>query len=145
MRAKEAWSILNTHLDKEHNLVLSLVERVQQQNAYDQKIFDRILQAHNMALEASSPERQAAAEEELKLALKPLFTGVLDHPEIEADTEFVNLREEFAIQEDNIRYWRDRYNSIAVQLNTIITRFPHRIIARRLQMKQVEYYSGDRR
>lgn len=138
MRTEEAWSILNTHLDKQHDCVLSLVETVQKHNAYNQEIFDRILQTHTMVLEAASPDRQAVAEEELKIALKPLFTGVLDCPEIGVDAEFVNLREEFAAQEDKIRRWRDYYNSVARQLNTMIIRFPHRIIARRLQMKKVK-------
>ncbi len=140
MRTEEAWSMLNTHLDKQHDLVLSLVKTVQNHNAYGQKIFDRILQTHTKALEASSPDRQVLAEEELKIALKPLFIGVLDHPEIGVDTEFVNLREEFVAQENKIRRWRDDYNSIARHLNTMITRFPHRIIAQRLQMRKVELF-----
>ncbi|MCI2425856.1 LemA family protein [Candidatus Acetothermia bacterium] len=140
MRTEEAWSILNTYLNKRHDLVLSLVKIMQKYNVYDQKIFDQILQTQTVVREVSSTDKQVMAEKDLKIALKPLFIGVLEHPEIGIDAEFVDLREEFTTQEDMILRWRNYYNSIARQLNSMIARFPHRIIARRLQINKVELY-----
>jgi len=90
VRAEESWHDIDTQLKRRWDLIPNLVETVKGYAKHESGVFEQVTLARARAIDASSPQQQAVAEEGLKGALKSLFAVVENYPELKANENFIN-------------------------------------------------------
>src|SRR6201994_4999840 len=129
VRADSAWSDIDVQLKRRHDLIPNLVETVKGYAAHEKGTFENIAKFRSQAMQASTPEDKAVAENQLTGALKSLFAVAENYPELKASEEFTQLQGSLSQTEDSIQNARRYYNAVVRDLNTKIQSFPTNILA----------------
>jgi len=141
VRAEESWHDIDTQLKRRWDLIPNLVETVKGYAKHESGVFERVTLARAKAIDASSPQQQAIAEEGLRGALKSLFAVVENYPELKANENFIQLQQTMEEIEDSVQRARMYYNAVVRDLNTSIAVFPQSIIANMFHFKEREFYT----
>jgi len=91
VRCDSAWSDIDVQLKRRHDLIPNLVETVKGYAAHE-KAPSRNCKFRSQAMQATTPEDKAAAENQLTGALKSLFAVAENYPELKASEEFTQRR-----------------------------------------------------
>ena len=129
VRCDSAWSDIDVQLKRRHDLIPNLVETVKGYAAHEKGTFENIARFRSQAMQATTPEDKAMAENQLSGALKSLFAVAENYPELKASEEFTQLQRSLSQTEDSIQNSRSYYNMVVRDLNTRIQVFPTNIIA----------------
>src|SRR5437870_1387249 len=81
VRADSAWSDIDVQLKRRHDLIPNLVETVKGYAAHEKGTFENVAKYRSQAMQATTPEDKAAAENQLTGALKSLFAVAENYPE----------------------------------------------------------------
>jgi len=127
VRCDSAWSDIDVQLKRRHDLIPNLVETVKGYAAHEKGTFENIAKFRSQAMQATTPEGKAVAENQLTGALKSLFAVAENYPE--ASEEFTQLQGSLTMTEDSIQNARRYYNAVVRDLNTKIQSFPTNILA----------------
>ena len=73
VRCDSAWSDIDVQLKRRHDLIPNLVETVKGYAAHEKGTFENIAKFRSQAMQATTPEGKAEAENQLTGALKSLF------------------------------------------------------------------------
>jgi len=136
----EAWSQIDTQLQRRADLIPNLVSTVKGYAAHEKEIFKAVADARSKLMAANSPSMKAAASGLLNGALGRLLAVAENYPQLKADTNFARLQDELAGTENRIAVARTRYNQSVKLYNAAIRKFPGSIFADELEMTKVEYY-----
>lgn len=128
-RVEEAFSTMDVFMMKRYNLIPNLVETVKGYTKHEQETLEKVIQARNMAVNASSPEDKMKAEGEFSGVLSRLFALSEAYPDLKANQQFLDLQSQLKLIEDDIAQSRKFYNGTTRQYNTTIETFPNNIIA----------------
>ena len=126
VRCDSAWSDIDVQLKRRHDLIPNLVETVK---AHEKGTFENIAKFRSQAMQATTPEGKAVAENQLTGALKSLFAVAENYPELKASEQFTQLQGSLSQTEDAIQNARRYYNAVVRDLNTKIQVFPTNILA----------------
>jgi len=129
VRCDSAWSDIDVQLKRRHDLIPNLVETVKGYAAHEKGTFENIAKFRSQAMQATTPEDKAVAENQLTGALKSLFAVAENYPELKASEQFMQLQGSLSQTEDAIQNARRYYNAVVRDLNTKIQSFPTNIIA----------------
>ena len=129
VRCDSAWSDIDVQLKRRHDLIPNLVETVKGYAAHEKGTFENIAKFRSQAMQATTPEGKAAAENQLTGALKSLFAVAENYPELKASEQFTQLQKSLSQTEDSIQNSRSYYNQVVRDLNTTIQSFPNSILA----------------
>ncbi len=129
VRCDSAWSDIDVQLKRRHDLVPNLVETVKGYAAHEKGTFENIAKYRSQAMQATTPEGKAVAENQLTGALKSLFAVAENYPELKASEQFTKLQGSLSETEDSIQNSRSYYNQVVRDLNTTIQSFPNSILA----------------
>jgi LemA protein len=129
VRADSAWSDIDVQLKRRHDLIPNLVETVKGYATHEKGTFENIAKFRSQAMQATTPEGVAAAENQLTGALKSLFAVAENYPELKASEEFTQLQSSLSQTEDSIQNARRYYNAVVRDFNTKLQSFPTNIIA----------------
>src|SRR6202795_2942298 len=129
VRADNAWSDIDVQLKRRHDLIPNLVETVKGYAAHEKGTFENIAKLRSQAMQATTPEGKAVAENQLSGALKSLFAVAENYPELKASEEFTQLQGSLSQTEDSIQNARRYYNAVERDFNTKLQSFPTNIIA----------------
>jgi LemA protein len=129
VRCDSAWSDIDVQLKRRHDLIPNLVETVKGYAAHEKGTFENIAKFRSQAMQATTPEGKAVAENQLSGALKSLFAVAENYPELKASEEFTQLQRSLSQTEDSIQNSRSYYNMVVRDLNTRIQVFPTNILA----------------
>src|SRR5271155_2933471 len=124
-----AWSDIDVQLKRRHDLIPNLVETVKGYAAHEKGTFENIAKFRSQAMQATTPEGKALAENQLTGALKSLFAVAENYPELKASEQFTRLQGSLSQTEDSIQNARSSYNGAVQDLNTTIQSFPNSILA----------------
>lgn len=128
-RVEEAFSTMDVFMMKRYDLIPNLVETVKGYTKHEQETLEKVIQARNMAVNASSPEDKMKAEGEFSGVLSRLFALSEAYPDLKANQQFLDLQSQLKLIEDDIAQSRKFYNGTTRQYNTTIETFPNNIIA----------------
>ncbi|HEX4868926.1 MAG TPA: LemA family protein [Acidimicrobiales bacterium] len=142
-KIENAWAQIDVQLKRRHDLIPNLVETVKGYAAHERGTLEAVIQARNVALTASGPHDQAAAENMITGALKSVFALAEAYPDLKANTNFLNLQEELSGTEGRIAYARQYYNDSVYRYNTKIQSFPANAIAGRFRFGEREYFEAE--
>jgi len=140
VRCDSAWSDIDVQLKRRHDLIPNLVETVKGYAAHEKGTFENIAKFRSQAMQATSPNDKAAAENQLTGALKSLFAVAENYPELKASEQFTQLQGSLSQTEDSIQNARRYYNAVVRDLNTKIQVFPSNIIAGMFNFKPREFF-----
>jgi LemA protein len=129
VRCDSAWSDIDVQLKRRHDLIPNLVETVKGYAAHEKGTFENIAKFRSQAMQATTPEGKAVAENQLTGALKSLFAVAENYPELKASEQFTKLQASLSQTEDSIQNSRSYYNQVVRDLNTTIQSFPNSILA----------------
>jgi LemA protein len=129
VRCDSAWSDIDVQLKRRHDLIPNLVETVKGYATHEKGTFENIAKFRSQAMQATSPNDKAAAENQLTGALKSLFAVAENYPELKASEQFTQLQDSLSQTEDSIQNARRYYNAVVRDLNTKIQVFPTNILA----------------
>src|ERR1700688_1313285 len=129
VRCDSAWADINVQLKRRHDLIPNLVETVKGYATHEKGTFENIAKFRSQAMQATSPEDKAVAENQLSGALKSLFAVAENYPELKASEQFTQLQGSLSQTEDSIQNSRRYYNTAARTLKRNIQVFPTNILA----------------
>jgi LemA protein len=127
-------------LKRRYDLVPNLVETVKGYAAHEKSTFEKVVQARNAAMQASSPADKAQAENILQSTLRSLFALAESYPELKANQNFIELQTELSKIEEQVQLSRRYYNAVVRDLNTKIETVPSNVVANMYGFKKKEYF-----
>lgn len=139
-QAEEAWSDIDVQLKRRYNLIPNIVESVKGYAAHEESVFTKVTEARTSAINASSRQEQAKAEDMLSGALKSLFAVAENYPELKANENFMQLQTELVDTEDKIQAARRFYNGTVRDYNTSLQVFPSSMIAQMFKFEAKEFF-----
>ena len=142
-KVKESWSQIDVQLKRRYDLIPNLVETVKGYASHEKETLDAVIQARNMAMNATGPHDQANAENMITGALKSVFALSEAYPDLKANQNFAQLQEELTGTESRIAYARQFFNDVVNKYNTKIQSFPALLVAGPLRFTEREYFEAD--
>jgi LemA protein len=136
-----AWADVDVYLKRRAELVPNLVQAVKGASAYEAGTLERIVQARSSALSSDGPTLQKAdAESQLSGGLAHIFALKESYPELQANSNFLNLQTQLSDTEKSIASARQYYNACVRDYNTKIESFPQSLIAGAAGMKAKDFF-----
>lgn len=137
---ESSWRQVDVQLQKRYDLVPNLVETVKGYAKHEQETLEKVIQARNMAMNASGVHDQQEAENFLTGTLKSLFALSENYPDLKANQNFLMLQQELASIENKIAYSRQHYNDVVRGYNTLQQQFPSNLVAGMAGCRPAEYF-----
>ena len=141
--SEQAWSDVDVQLKRRYDLIPNLVETVKGYASHEKETFEKVVQARNQAMQATSREGKAQAENFLQSTLKSLFALSEAYPELKANVNFLELQKELSEIEEQIQLARRYYNAVVRDLNTKIESVPSNFVANWFNFEKKEYFELD--
>ncbi len=138
--SEQSWSDIDVQLKRRYDLIPNLVETVKGYASHEKETFEKVVQARNLAMQASSPNDKSHAENILQSTLRSLFALAESYPELKANQNFIELQKELTNIEEQIQLSRRYYNAVVRDLNTKIESVPSNIIANMFNFQKREYF-----
>ena len=135
-----AWSDIDVQLKRRHDLIPNLVETVKGYAAHEKGTFEDIAKFRSQAMQATTPDGKAAAENQLSGALKSLFAVAENYPELKASDQFMKLQGSLSQTENSIQNARGYYNQVVRDLNTKTQVFPTNIMSGMFGFQARQYF-----
>jgi LemA protein len=137
---KNAWSQIDVQLKRRYDLIPNLVETVKGYAGHEKETLERVVQARQAGIAASTVKDQAAAENMITGALRQLFALSESYPNLKANENFLALQEELASTENKIGFARQYYNDAVQTFNTRQEMFPANLVASMLGFQPAEFF-----
>ncbi len=137
---RNAWSQIDVQLKRRHDLIPNLIETVKGYSNYEKSTLEAVIQARNVAMNASSIEDKQQAENMLSGTLKSLFALSEAYPDLKANTNYMQLQEELTATESKIAYARQYYNDTVNVFNASIKTFPAVMFAMSWGFSEQKYF-----
>ena len=128
-RTEEAFSAMDVSLKKRYDLVPNIVETVKGYAVHEKDTLQKVIEARNMAMTATTPEDKIPGENILTRSLRSLFAISENYPELKANQNFLELQNQLSRIEEEIAGSRRYYNGVVNKFNTKIELFPGNILA----------------
>jgi LemA protein len=141
---KEAWSSIETEMQRRFDLIPNLVETVKGYASHERGTLEAVIQARNSAISnISSPEALAGSQNVLTGALSKLMALSEAYPDLKANANFNQLQAELGETETRISQARRFYNANVRDFNSTIESFPNVLFAGLLGFKQQQMFGID--
>ena len=136
-------SNLDVMLQRRADLIPNLVNTVKGYTSHETAVIDKITEARENLLNASTLEEKQDANNELSSAIDALMVVVENYPDLKASENFIQLSDELAGTENRISTARRDYNHAVQEYNLKIKRFPNNILAGIFGFETVDYFEAD--
>ncbi len=135
-----SWSDIDVQLKRRHNLIPNLVETVKGYATHEKETLERVVEARQLGIDASTVHEQEVAESSLTAALRQIFALAEAYPDLKASTNFLQLKTQLSEIEDAIQNARRYYNAVVRDYNTRVDSFPDMAVARLFSFGTREYF-----
>ena len=137
-RVKNGWAQID--------VIPNLVETVKGYAAHESQVFTQVTQARAGVVQAAQSgdvAQRIAAENQLSRALMNLQVVSENYPQLQANTNFMDLQSQLKSLEEKIAYARQFYNDVVQKYNTQTEVVPTNIIAGLFHFEQAPYFQVD--
>lgn len=141
-----AWAQIDVQLKRRYDLIPNLVETVKGYASHEKETLERVIQARNSALTASSSaniNQVSQAETALTGALRQVFALAENYPQLKANENFGKLQEELVGTENRIGFSRQHYNDTVADYNASLERVPGNFVAGFGRFPRKEFFQLD--
>lgn len=142
-RVDEAWSDIDVQLKRRYDLIPNIVNTVKGYATHEKELFEKVTEARTRAMNASTTEDKAQAENMLSGTLKSLFAVSENYPDLKANTNFLELQRELSDTENKIQAARRFFNGNVMEYNTKIQVFPTNVFAGMLNFVKRDFFEID--
>jgi len=139
-QVKNAWSQIDVQLKRRYDLIPNLIETVKGYAAHEKETLERVIQARQRGIDASTVKEQQEAENMITGALRQLFALSEAYPNLKANENFLQLQEELASTENKIGFARQYYNDTVQRFNTRQEQFPANLVAGMMGFKPADFF-----
>lgn len=139
-QVEEAFSTMDVYLKKRYDLIPNLVETVKGYATHESETFTKVTAARTAAMNATSIDEKIANENALSGTLKSLFAVAEAYPQLQANTNFLDLQQQLKMLEDEIANSRKYYNAVVRTMNTKVESFPSNLIASIFGFKKQPFF-----
>jgi LemA protein len=138
-----AWSDVEVHLKKRHDLVPNLVEVVKGYAKHERQTLESVVAARQQAQGATSAEARISAENSLSQNLRRLFVLAEAYPDLKANQSFLELQADLTRIENDIANARRYYNAVVRDFNTRQQLFPANLLAGALGFRARPFFQAE--
>lgn len=140
--SEEAFATIDVYLKKRYDLIPNLVETVKGYAKHESETLQNVIAARNAAMAAKGgTEARINAENALTSSLRTLLNVVVEqYPQLQANTNFLDLQNQLKQIESELANARKYYNANAKQINTKMQTFPSNLIAKMMKLEKFAYY-----
>ena len=138
----QAWGDIDVQLKQRHDVVPNLVETVKGYASHEKETLENVTKARQQAIDASSLQGLAEAENMLSGALRQLFALSESYPDLKANENFLSLQNELADLENKIAAARRFFNNAVAEYNTSSEQFPAVLLAGMFGFNKREYFEA---
>ena len=150
-RAESAWSLVDVHLRRRHDLIPQLVTVVQAAAAHERSVQEAVAAARSGAEpppsralpDRATLEQAAAADEADRAASRSLLAVAEAYPALKADASFAQLAQQITTSEDGIAFARTFYNDAVTVMEDRRRQFPGALMARVVTLPTMARFQGD--
>lgn len=142
-KVKNAFSQIDTQLQRRFDLIPNLVETVQGFASHEKELLENVTASRSGYINAGTNQEKLAMNNQLTAGLRSLFAVAESYPELQSNTNFLNMQEELSDTEDKIMFSRQFYNDAVTMYNNKIQMFPGSIIAGMFGFTEEELYDAD--
>lgn len=135
-----AWSDIDVQLKRRYDLIPALVDTVKGYKNYEADTLEKVIQARQQGMNATTVAEKGEAENMLSGALGKLFALAEAYPDLKANTTFLNLQQELSSIEEAIQNARRYYNAIVRDYNAKTESFPDLFIAQKYNFEKRDYF-----
>lgn len=139
-QVEEAFSTMDVYLKKRYDLIPNLVETVKGYATHESETFTKVTAARTAAMNSTSIDEKIANENVLSGTLKSLFAVAEAYPQLQANTNFLDLQQQLKSLEDEIANSRKYYNAVVRTMNTKVESFPSNVIASIFGFKKQPFF-----
>lgn len=139
-RVKDQWSQIDVQLKRRFDLIPNLVNTIKGYAKHESETLEKVIQARNTYLTATTSEEKMAANSELSGMLTKLFALSESYPDLKANTNFLDLQSELQETENKIAMARQFYNDTVLSYNNKVEMIPSNIVASIFHFKTMEYF-----
>jgi LemA protein len=141
---ENAWSNVDTELQRRHDLVPNLVEAVRGYASHERSTLESVVAARQRAVDAdTSPSARLAPENDLVNGLRRLVALAESYPDVRASEHFLALQTDLTATENRIQAARRIYNGNVREYNRRIDAFPSLLVARACHLAHADYFELD--
>jgi LemA protein len=127
---QEAWSNVQTQLQRRADLIPNLVATVKGYAQHEETVFADVDKAREALLAAHDPQSAIKANGSLDSALGHLLAISENYPQLKANENFLQLQDQLEGTENRITVARERYNKVLRDYDTYVEQFPNSIWAK---------------
>jgi LemA protein len=142
-QVSNAYGQIDVQLKRRYDLIPNLVETVKGIMKFESDTLEKVIQARNTALSATSIPEKASADRQVTAALCGIFALSEAYPDLKSNSNMLSLQEELKGTENKIAFARQYYNDIVTSYNTKIETFPSSIFAAMGGFKPRELFELD--
>ncbi|MDC7242733.1 MAG: LemA family protein [Sphaerochaetaceae bacterium] len=142
-RVESSSAQIDAHLKQRYDLVPNLVEIVKGYAKHEKETLTAVIEARNVALNATSLEDKESANKGLSSALKSIFALAENYPDLKANEGFVKLQVQLTEIEEKILQARKYYNAVIREFNYFVELFPSSIVANLMHQNKRNYLEID--
>ena len=143
-RIENAWSQIDVQFKRRLDLSPNLVETVKGYAAHEGETLEDVISARNAAIQApDTPDGQAAVSNKPEGALGKLFALSESYPDLKANQNFMQLREELTTTEGRVTYSRQIYNDSVFDCNNKLEEFSTVLLANAMKCERSEYFEAE--
>lgn len=135
-----SWADIDVQLKRRYDLIPALVDTVRGYKDYEAETLEKVIQARQQGLSATTVDEKAAAANMISGALGKLFALAEAYPDLKANTNFLHLQGELSSIEDAIQNARRYYNAIVRDYNYRLDAFPDLFVAQKFNFTSREYF-----
>ena len=128
-QVEEAFATMDVYMKKRFDLIPNLVETVKGYAAHEKETLMGVTQARAAVMNSATTEERLQNEGALTGALKTLFAVSEAYPQLQANTNFLDLQNQLQKVEEDIANSRKYYNAVVREYNTKRESFPSNIVA----------------
>ena len=146
-RARSAWSSIDVHLKKRHELIPNLVETVKGYAEHEQTLLTGVTELRARAVAETAGAGNAAdigrTEAQIATGLGRVVGLAEAYPELRADKHFDQLSRTLTEIEEQISAARRAYNAAVFELNNLVQQFPTSIVASVASFRAEQFFQAD--
>lgn len=128
-KVKNSFAQIDTQLQRRFDLIPNLVETVKGYATHEKGLLENIAASRSGYMSATSNEEKLAMNNQLTTTLRSLYAVSENYPQLQANTNFLELQKELADTEEKIAYSRQFYNDSVTIFNSKQQMFPCNIVA----------------
>ncbi len=137
-----AWAQVEVQLQRRYDLIPNLVETVKGYATHEREVFLKVTEARARVGSAATFNEKVQSQNELTSALSRLLVVMENYPQLQANQNFIRLQDELAGTENRISVERGRFNDKVREYNTMLLRFPRKILANLFGFQPAEFLAA---